>query len=242
MDRPSRPRAFISYRHIEHETGAAQDTLNAAHRQWVETFAADLSKWQVDAVFDGHLREIFRPYTAQDPFMVPFLAEVSTICSLICHAFIPILTPSYIERLGYGNYEPQRETKLSFVQEEWQIAIYYANTGLMQYIPIVRAGEPERMAALPLGGSPDNGFDMRDPADYPHQVRFIAERISAAWDGDHALIKLGLKDWVMTCISWCRENYPGCAEKWVDAWPIDLLRPRLFLDRVFQTSACSQAQ
>ena len=77
MDRPSRPRAFISYRHIEHETGAAQDTLNAAHRQWVETFAADLRKWQVDAVFDGHLREIFRPYTAQDPFMVPFLAEVS---------------------------------------------------------------------------------------------------------------------------------------------------------------------
>jgi len=106
----------------------------------------------------------------------------------------------------------------------------------MQCIPIVRAGEPERMAALPLGVSPDNGFDMRDPADYPRQVRF------AAWDGDHALIKLGLKDWVMTCISWCRENYPGCAEKWVDAWPIDLLRARLFLDRVFQTSACSQAQ
>ena len=34
------------------------------------------------------------------------------------------------------------------------------------------------MAALPLGVSPDNGFDMRDPADYPRQVRF------AAWDGD----------------------------------------------------------
>ena len=92
------------------------------------------------------------------------------------------------------------------------------------------------MAALPLGVSPDNGFDMRDPAAYPRQVRF------AARDGDHALIKLGLKDWVMTCISWCRENYPGCAETRVDAWPIDLLRPRLFLDRVFQTSACSQAQ
>jgi hypothetical protein len=41
---------------------------------------------------------------------------------------------------------------------------------------------------LPLGVSPDNGFDMRDPADYPRQVRF------AAWDGDHALIKRGLKD------------------------------------------------
>jgi hypothetical protein len=77
----------------------------------------------------------------------------------------PKKTSSYIERLGYGNYEPQRETKLSFVQEEWQFAIFYANTGVMQYIPIVRAGEPERMAALPLGVSPDNGFDMRDPAE-----------------------------------------------------------------------------
>src|SRR5271165_2368592 len=64
MDAPSRPRAFISYRHVEHETGAAQDALNATHRKWVETFAADLSEWQVEAVYDGHLREIFRPYTS----------------------------------------------------------------------------------------------------------------------------------------------------------------------------------
>jgi len=101
----------------------------------------------------------------------------------------------YIERLGYGDYEPQRETKLSFVQEEWQFAIFYANAGVMQCIPIVRAGEPERMAALPLGVSPDNGFDMR--RSHAHQARPQG----------------------MTCISWCRENYPGCAEKWVDAWP-----------------------
>jgi len=40
----------------------------------------------------------------------------------------------------------------------------------MQYIPIVRAGEPERMAALPLSVSPDNGFDMCDPADYPRHI------------------------------------------------------------------------
>src|SRR5208337_1087909 len=98
MDKPLRPRAFISYRHIEHVTEDAQNPLNAAHRQWVETFASELSRWSVDVVYDGHLREIFRPYTALDPSMVPFLAEVSSICSLICHTFIPILTPSYIER------------------------------------------------------------------------------------------------------------------------------------------------
>jgi hypothetical protein len=42
--------------------------------------------------------------------------------------------------------------------------------------------------------------------------------------------------------SWRRENYPGCAEKRVDTWPIDLLRPRVFLDRVFQKSAGSNTQ
>jgi hypothetical protein len=234
MAEPLKPRAFISYRHIEHESGEAQNALNAAHRKWVETFVQDLSRCDVDVIYDGHLREIFRPYTDLDPLMVPFLAEVSSICCIVCHAFIPILTPSYIDRLGYAGYERQSETKLSFVLEEWQFGMFYANAGVMQYIPIIRSGEPERMAALPLGVSPENAFDMRDPLHYDLQVRFIAERVHEAWDGGPALIKLGLRDWVMFYVSWCRENYPGCAEKRVDAWQIDLVRPRLFLDHIFQ--------
>jgi hypothetical protein len=231
MDRARRPRAFISYRHTEHEDDPA-DSRNAMHRSWVETFVADLGKWNVEPVFDGHIRDAFRQYTQKDLSLVPFLAEFSAITSLICHAFIPILTPSYIERLGYGGYERQNATRWSFVLEEWHFAMHYANAGVMQYIPIVRAGEPERIAALPLGVGPENAFDMRDPVHYQHQVRFIAERLHQAWDGEPPLIDLSVSEWLVHYVAWCREHHPGCSEQRVDCWQVDAVRPRLFLDHL----------
>lgn len=228
------PRAFISYRHTEHETGADADTLNRQHRAWVERFAGDLKANGVEAVYDGHIRDWFAPYTTKDPFQVAFLAELSTIGCLVCHAFIPVLTPSYIGRLGYRDYQRQSEAPHSFVHEEWQIGCFYCNHGVMQYIPIVRAGEPELMAGLPLGLGPENAFDMRDPADYPLQVQFIAERIHQAWDGDAPLITARLEDWLSLYVNWCRRNDPRCATAKVDSWSADLARPRLFLAEVLQ--------
>lgn len=232
MAGPSRPRAFVSYRHIEYEEAAEVDALNVAHRQWVEKLACDLENLGVEVVFDGKLRELLRRHTRKDPYHVPFVAEVSTISSLVCHAFIPILTPSYVDRLGYAGYQPQPDAKWSFVQEEWQIGCFYCNAGAMQFVPIVRAGEPEKMAALPLGVGPENGFDMRDPQHYELQVRFIAQRILNGWDGDYPLIKVDLGEWVRLYLGWCRENYPGYAGQPVDEWQVDLMRPRLFLDAV----------
>ena len=236
-----KPRAFISYRHTEHEAGHAADTLNRQHRAWVERFVADLKANGVEAVYDGHIRDWFGPYTTKDPFQVAFLAELSTIGCLICHAFIPILTPSYIDRLGYRDFQRQSEAVQSFVHEEWQIGCFYCNHGVMQYIPIVRAGEPERMARLPLGVAPETAFDMRDPADYPVQVRFIADRIIQAWDGDPPLITVGLEDWMTVYIDWCRKNDPRCAGVKVDTWSADLLRPRLFLEQVLQRPASGRS-
>jgi hypothetical protein len=163
---------------------------------------------------------------------VAFLAELSTIGCLICHAFIPVLTPSYIDRLGYAGYQRQGGAPQSFVFEEWQLGLFYCNHAVMQHIPVIRAGEPERMAALPLGVTPDNAFDMRDPTDYPQQIRFIADRIYHAWDGGAPLITVGLGEWMAIYIEWCRRNDPRCANTRVDAWNADLLRPRLFLDHV----------
>jgi hypothetical protein len=97
-----RPRAFISYRHAEHEDVPDAARLNADHRLWVEQFCRELTQHGVDGIYDAQLREFFRPHTARDPQLVPFLAEVSTISCLVCHAFIPILTPSYIGRLGFA--------------------------------------------------------------------------------------------------------------------------------------------
>lgn len=233
MDQARRPRAFISYRHIEHEADPG-DPRNAAHRDWVEKLVADLARCDVEPVFDGHLRDLFGQYTKKDLNLVPFVAEFSAITSLTCNAFMPILTPSYIERIGYGGYERQSATKWSFVLEEWHFAMHYVNAGVMQYIPIVRAGEPERIAALPLGVGPENAFDMRYPTHYGLQVQFIAQRLHAGWDGEPPLIDASLSDWLILYVNWCRENYPGLAEQRVDSWHVDAVRPRMFLDHVFK--------
>lgn len=226
------PSAFISYRHTELETGDGADLHNRRHREWVAKFVRDLRSCGIAAYYDGDIRELFLPYTNKDPFQVAFLAEVSTISCLVCHTFIPVLTPSYIDRLGYAGYQRQSGAAQSFVFEEWQIGCFYCNHGVMQYLPIIRDGEPERMATLPLGVGPDNTFDMRDPAHYPLQVQFIARRILDAWSGDAPLITVSLGEWMAVYIDWCRKNDPRCADTRVDSWAADLLRPRLFLDAV----------
>ena len=232
MSTTTQPSAFISYRHADYETGEDADVLNRQHRAWVAQFVHDLRQCGIEAIFDGHIRDLFQPYTTKDPLRVAFLAELSTIGCLICHAFIPVLTPSYIDRLGYAGYHRRDEARQSFVFEEWQLGLYYCNHAVMQHIPVIRAGAPELMAALPLGVTPDNAFDMLDPADYPLQVRFIAERIYQAWDGGPPLITVSLGEWMAIYIDWCRKNDPRCADTRVDAWTADLLRPRRFLDRV----------
>lgn len=230
---PTRPRAFISYRHAEYDAVADAEALNVQHRAWVEGFACDLDRCGVEAVYDGHLRELFRPLVQKDPLIVLFLAEASTISCLVCHAFLPILTPSYLDRLGYAGYQRHDHAVHSFVFEEWQIGQYYANAGVMQYVPIIRAGDRDRIAAIPqLGVSPDNAFDMRDPEDYALQVQFIAQRIIAAWDGDDPLLRLDLAGWVGRYMTWCRANDARCASTPIDEWTVDLLRPRLFLQSV----------
>ena len=235
MPKTLRPRAFISYRHAEYEAVADADAMNRKHRAWVEQFVRDLGDCGVEAVYDGQMRELFRPYTTKDPFHVPFLAELSTIGCMICHVFIPVLTPSYIGRLGYADYQPQQGATQSFVFEEWQLGCYYCNHGVMQYIPVIRAGEPERMAMLPLGVSPDNTFDMRNPADYQPQVRFIAERIYQSFEGEPPLVTVSLAEWMAIYIDWCRRNDPRCSDARVDTWGVDLVRPRLFLEQLLQT-------
>jgi hypothetical protein len=229
---PLRPRAFISYRHSEYEDVANADALNLAHRNWVAKFAHDLRSAGVDTIYDGDLRELFAFHSDADPDTAPFMAEISSISFLVSHAFIVILTPSYLDRIGYGDYRNQSHVRLSYAQEEWNFGMRFCNAGILHYVPIVRAGDPERMMPLPLGVGPDTTFDMRDPAHYPHQTGFIAERILHAWDGDYPLLKVDVGNWLQLYIQWCRDNYPGCRDEKVEDWKMDLLRPRLFIDAI----------
>ena len=233
---PSRPRAFISYRHTEYEGVPNADTPNVAHRQWVSKFALDLNNAGVETVHDNDLRQLFARYSDSDPYVAPFVAEISSVACLVCHAFIVILTPSYLDRIGYANYENQRHTRLSYAQEEWHWGMHFANAGVIQYVPIVRVGDPEKMMKLPLGVTPDTTFDMRDPAHYSFQINFIAQRILGAWDGDHPLLKMNVAEWMDFYIRWCNKNYPGCAEKTLDEWQMDLVRPRSVIARILSSA------
>ena len=187
-----RPGAFLSYRHVEHEAGADIDAHSQQHRNWVQQFAQDLRSHGVDVFIDHDLRDIFAKRTSKSPWMIGFLGEVSSLCPLICHTFIPILTPSYIERLGYGGYASQTSTDWSFVLEEWRYGIQLVNYGVMQYIPVIRAGDRDRFAGLPIGVHPDNAFDMIQPTHYDEQVRIIAQVMINAWDGDDPLLRIDL--------------------------------------------------
>jgi len=227
-----RPRAFLSYRHVEHEAGADIDARSAQHRAWVAQFAADLRANGVDVFIDQDLRDIFAVRSAKDPWLIAFLGEMASICPFICHTFIPILTPSYIERLGYGGYERQSETAWSFVMEEWHYGMQLVNGGAMNYIPVIRAGDREKFAQLPLGVGPDTAFDMTEPAWYAEQVRTISLLIRGRWDGDDPLIRASLPEFVDLYIGWCREKGRGKGGEPVEDWKADAVYTRLFFDQL----------
>lgn len=227
-----RPRAFLSYRHVEHEAGPDIDAHSARHRAWVAQFAADLRAHGVDVFIDQDLRDIFAARTSKDPWLIAFLGEMASICPFICHTFIPILTPSYIERLGYGGYANQGATDWSFVLEEWSYAMQLVNGGAMNYIPVIRAGDRDKFAALPLGVGPDTAFDMIEPTHYADQVRIIAQLMLQAWDGDDPLIRASLPDFVDLYTGWCREKGRGRGGEPVEAWKADALYTRLFFDEL----------
>lgn len=227
-----RPRAFLSYRHTEHEAGADIDAHSERHRAWVAKFAADLRSNGVDVFFDQDLRDIFAARTTKDPWLIAFLGEMASICPFICHTFIPILTPSYIERLGYGGYENKGATDWSFVLEEWHYGMQLVNGGAMNYVPVIRAGEFERYEALPLGVGPDTAFDMMDPTHYDWQVGIIARMMLHVWDGDDPLIRCDLPEFVDLYIGWCREKGGPRATLPVEEWKADAVYTRMFFDAI----------
>lgn len=232
-----RPRAFLSYRHVEHEAGPDIDAHSQRHRAWVAQFALDLRANGVDVFIDQDLRDLFAQRTTKNPWQIGFLGEMASICPFICHTFIPILTPSYIERLGYGGYQRQDTTDWSFVLEEWHYAMQLVNGGAMNYVPVIRAGDRDRFADLPLGVGPDTAFDMIAPDHYDFQVGAIAQMMLHVWDGDDPLICADLPEFVELYIGWCRERGGKRAIEPVEEWTPDALYTRQFFDAVLNRSA-----
>src|SRR5215467_16399779 len=114
-----RPRAFVSYRHQERKNQQGADEFNRMHREWVLQFAEDLRHQGVDVVNDVRVRRLVNPLFNGNAEKSPLMADIMVAALYVCHAFIPVITPGYLDRLGCGNYESQRSAEDGYVLEEF---------------------------------------------------------------------------------------------------------------------------
>jgi hypothetical protein len=189
------PRVFMSYRHREFADGPDAEARNRRHVAFVEQLAADLRNWGVEVVYDGRIRRMVQPLLTTPAEQVPIVADLTVASIAVCHAFMPILTPGYIERLGFAGYEQQSSAEDGYVLEEWQIGMTQVVNGKQDYIPVVRAGDIAAYQRLPLGVA-GRAFDLRDGVDYEDTVERIADTLHLGWTVEKPPLDMSLKSWL----------------------------------------------
>ncbi len=228
--RRRRPRVFLSYRHTEAEDGEDAARINAEHKAWVEKFAADLGAFEIDVVWDKLMQNALRKRSEVDPERLPFSAEISRICPMICHAFVPVLTPRYLERIGIFEGVQQKTMAFGGAHEEWLGAIYQVSERTMDIQAVVRSGQEEDFAPLPYLIKRPGLMDMRpgNEAHYEKSIQHIAGRLHYERKHDDPPVDMELEPWIDLYLDWCRLRYKGCAAMPVGAWPWRTDRPMEF--------------
>lgn len=220
-----RPRVFLSYRHEEKVSGLDAEHYNASHRAWVNDFAHGLASWNVDVVWDDRLRDLFRPHSPIDPGLLPFLAEVSTLCLQVAQTFMPIITRGYLERIlastgtsGYGT-----------VTEEWSRGIAEYVAGRAELVVIVREWPIDGYSTVPAPIESKNSWDFRFVSATSDEVEFMGDSLHGLWNIERPPVDLPFKDLISKYLKFCVQLFdlpwPG-----IERWDCDFRRPRLFLD------------
>ena len=145
------PRVFVSYR-----------WESEAHSHWVTRFVADLAFRRVQVEFDRLIQTGRR-----DDATPEIIARIA-----VCHAFLAMLTPSYLEALGWRdgawhNYIPRNR----WVFDEFQLALRHEDAGTTEIIPILREGD---IAVLPYDWNSSNTLDLRADEEYEAKVNYLA--------------------------------------------------------------------
>lgn len=220
-----RPRAFISYRHVEPHGWFGRDRYTAKHRTWVREFAHALGAWNIDVIWDDRLRELFRPHTSQDPSLVPFVAEASTLCQLAAQTFLPVLTSGYVERIASVDGGPGYGT----VSEEWRLGIAQLAARQCEVIAVVREWPIPDCTSPPPPIADDNAWDFRFVAPAPDEVELLADHMQGLWDVERPLADMPFAQLISTYLKFCtselRLPWPG-----MEQWGCDFERPRHFLN------------
>ncbi|MDX1947339.1 MAG: hypothetical protein SFU86_18200 [Pirellulaceae bacterium] len=188
-------RVFLSYRHREF-AGPNADELNRQHVEWVRQFSAGLRQWGVEVVDDHRVRRLLNPLLNGKAEVAPLTADVALAAMCVCQAFIPVITPGYLARLGYGDYTPQTSCEDGYVLDEFQQACAMAAAGQMDLVPVLRLGNLEAIERLPLGLNRRTMFDLRDGIARDDTVELIADHLRLGWRVEKPAIDMELRDWL----------------------------------------------
>jgi hypothetical protein len=242
MNLDERPRVFISYRHLESQTDPG---LNLAHREWVSNFARELESFGIRPIWDDHIRECLSRHSSIDPFELPLCAEVSRAFPAICHVFMPVVTPAYLERVGFVAGERTNSIPYGVVFEEWQGGLHAAELGLSIVLPIIRAGRPQQLPMTYFSSSFLNYglIDVRgDQKDnYSRAFDLIRKATSTIDVRRNPYSGIEPSIWCDTYIEWARVEYPVRSRIPLDCWWFNTGYANEFLGAASEVLRAAQA-
>lgn len=191
------PRVFISYRHSERSGTPDAAEYNRRHIRWVEQFARDLASLRVEPVLDARVRQIVAQLFDTDLTTEPAVANLTLASIPVCHAFLPIITPGWVERIGYANFESQQSWQDGYVLDEWQQAAATARAGRIEIVPIFRTGGLENALSLPLVRGAGIVFDFEEDANYEQNLVLLADFLHNGRAIERPAIDMKLGDWLI---------------------------------------------
>lgn len=155
-----RPRVFISYR-----------WESQAHMDWVSWLAQSFLARAVAVVLDQ-----FEPPLDSDPDVRSWSQREGAIARLVhrmatCHAFIPVFTPGYLERVGYQAGRPKKATEQGWVFDEFQQSLVLGSQRRIETIAILREGD---FNDLPSPFHEGNALDLRADDNYDRKLDGVA--------------------------------------------------------------------
>ena len=191
------PRVFLSYRHREHSAGPQAEALNKQHIAWVEQLARDLAAMRVEPVLDARIRQLAGQLFGTDPTTEPAIANIALASIHCCHAFLPVITPGWVERIGYAGFQQQRTWEEGYVLDEWQQAAASAEAGRIQIVPLMRGGRLEQSLDLPLVLDAGILVDFTDDDHYEDNVVLLAQYLHDRREVARPAVDMKLGDWII---------------------------------------------
>lgn len=151
------PRMFLSYSHESDE-----------HKAWVIKLAAWMRYRNIAVAYDfDHQRG--QHHTATTEAIGIFIQYMQS-----CHAFVPIITPTYLFSIGHGPRPeiPPGKRDPQWVFDEFQLSLQLGEAKRIETIPILRAGE---FATLPRPFDVKNTLDLRTTNDLSKKLNRLGE-------------------------------------------------------------------